>query len=217
MKSPGTLRQLRGFATGARLLRDPSRLDAVWEIDAAIPHQLPTFEAIVGGAKHDPHAAAALAERPRLRIDLAELRSLPAVTLGGAFARFLDANGLDPRAIPMLEDEDAVTWARAHLYETHDVWHVALGFGTDIPGELGVQAFYAAQLPVRLPHFLIAGGFVHAAFWAPDDFQARVAAIARGWDAGKRAKPLFGVRWDAMWGEPLEPVRARLRLPVSVS
>jgi ubiquinone biosynthesis protein Coq4 len=31
------------------------------------------------------------------------------------------------------------------------VWHVATGFSTDIAGELGLEAFYAAQLPpVRL-------------------------------------------------------------------
>jgi ubiquinone biosynthesis protein Coq4 len=194
------------------LLRDPSRLDAVFEIDDAIPHQAASFAAIVRDMRAYPHAAAALAEHPRLRVDVAALRALPASTLGGAYARFLDANGLDPRAIPRLENEDDLTWSRAHLYETHDLWHVATGFGTDIPGELAVQAFYAAQLPVRLPDFLLAGGLLHAAFWDPADLRPRVDAIARGWFAGKRAQPLFGVRWDRLWQEPLARVRSELGL-----
>jgi ubiquinone biosynthesis protein COQ4 len=210
--APDAVQRLRGFAAGLRLLRDPSRLDDVFEIDAAIPNQHRTYAAIVGGMRAFPHAAAALVERPRMNVDLRALRELPAATLGGAFARFLDANGLDPRAIPTLEDDDERTWARAHLYETHDIWHVATGFGTDIPGELGLMAFYAAQLPVRLPQFLLGGGFLHAALWDPDDFHARLGAAVRGWTAGREAHPLFGVRWDNLWHEPLSTVREQLRL-----
>jgi ubiquinone biosynthesis protein Coq4 len=43
-----------------------------------------------------------------------------------------------------------------------------------------------------------------------DDRQRRIDAIGRGWEMGKRAKPLFGVRWDQLWTVPLETVRKSL-------
>ena len=105
---------------------------------------------------------------------------------------------------------DDHSFLRAHLYETHDVWHVATGFGTDIAGELGLQAFYAAQLGGKLPTLLLGGGLLHAALREPGDLDRRMEAIARGWDLGRSAHPLFGVRWERFWAQPLEEVRRDL-------
>jgi ubiquinone biosynthesis protein Coq4 len=206
-------RRLRGYRAGLRLLRDPSRLDAVFQIDDALPDHDAILARIVETVRTHPGPADALARRARLSVDLPALRGLPEGTFGRAVARFLDDNGLDPRSIPTLDDAGGeAAWAKAHLYETHDIWHVATGFATDEAGELGLQAFYAAQLPGRLPQMLLAGGLLQAAFWRQDDFRRRLDAIARGWGAGTRAKPLFGVRWDAMWEEPVERVRTELGL-----
>jgi ubiquinone biosynthesis protein Coq4 len=204
--------RLRGYRAGITLLRDPTKLDMVFELNDAFPDQERLLAEIARSMRVHPHVAAALAEQPRLSIDLAELRVLPDGTFGREAARFMDVNGLDPRAIPKLEGEGELAWTKAHLYETHDIWHVATGFATDIAGELALQAFYAAQLPGRLPQMLVTGGLLQAAFWYPEDFRSRLAAIARGWDAGVRAKPLFGVRWDLLWREPIERVRADLAL-----
>jgi ubiquinone biosynthesis protein Coq4 len=203
-------RRLRGYWAGLQLLRDPSKLDSVFLLDDALPGQDELLGRIVDAMRAHAGPALALAEQPRLAIDLAALRAMPEGSFGRAVARFLDANGLDPASIPKLEAGDERAWTKAHLYETHDVWHVATGFATDEAGELGLQAFYAAQLPGRLPQMLLAGGLAQAAFWRQDDFRRRLAAIARGWDAGTRARPLFGVRWDAMWARPEEEVRAEL-------
>ena len=35
-------------------------------------------------------------------------------------------------------------------------------------------------------------------------------AIVRGWLLGKRARPLFGVRWNELWVTPMENVRRGL-------
>lgn len=32
-----------------------------------------------------------------------------------------------------------------HFYQTHDIWHVVTGWGNDLPGELELGTFYAAQ------------------------------------------------------------------------
>jgi ubiquinone biosynthesis protein Coq4 len=117
------------------------------------------------------------------------------------------ANGLDPAAIPSLEARDDLEFIRAHLFETHDVWHAVTGFGTDVAGELGLQAFYAAQAPGGLPLALMAMGLLNTAFYAPGEREARLDAITRGWEMGRQARPLFGTRWDQLWETPMVEVR----------
>jgi ubiquinone biosynthesis protein Coq4 len=203
------LRIARAVRSAARLVTNPSRLDQVFELaDATVTPKImaQVAEAI---AKH-PRGAHALEVRPRLAIDLAELRWLPRGTLGREYAEHMIANGLDPAAIPTLPSPDRLSYIRAHLYETHDVWHVVTGFGTDVAGELGLQAFYIAQLPARLSVALVAGGLLNALLFHFEEKDARMDAITRGWTLGKRAKPFFGVRWDELWPLPLDDVRRDL-------
>ena len=119
-------------------------------------------------------------------------------------------NGLDPRALPTREANDEGMYLVAHLFETHDVWHAVTGFGTDVAGELGLQAFYFAQFPARLSTALVAGGLLNTLLFAFDQRDARMHAIVRGWLLGKRARPLFGVRWNELWVTPMENVRRGL-------
>jgi ubiquinone biosynthesis protein COQ4 len=101
---------------------------------------------------------------------------------------------------------------RAHLYETHDFWHVMTGFDTDVAGEVGLQAFYLAQFPARLAAVLIGLMFLNTFLYRFDDRDRRMDAMVRGWKLGRDARPLFGVRWDTMWSTPLADVRAQYRL-----
>ena len=208
------LRIARAVKSATRLVTNPSRLDQVFELaDATVT---PAIMAQVADAiAKDPKGARALEERPRLSIVLFELRRLPRGALGREYAEHMIANGLDPSAIPTLKSPDRLSYIRAHLYETHDVWHVVTGFGTDVAGELGLQAFYIAQLPARLSVALVAGGLLNALLFHFDEKDARMDAIARGWVLGKRAKPLFGVRWDELWATPLADVRKSLDVEVA--
>jgi ubiquinone biosynthesis protein COQ4 len=198
-----------GYAA-LRLLRDPNRLDEVFALDRATPGRVRRM--LVEVVSRHERGRRALDERPRMAVDLEMLRALPEGTFGRAVAQFYDRNGLTPAAIPSVEAVDEASYVTAHLYETHDVWHVATGFGSDVAEELGLQAVYAAQLPGRLAPILIAGGLVQAALWVQDDFAPRLAAVARGYRMGRRCEPLFGVRWDEMWGVSLDTVRLRLGL-----
>jgi ubiquinone biosynthesis protein Coq4 len=96
---------------------------------------------------------------------------------------------------------------RTHIYDTHDVWHVMTGFGVDIAGELGLQAFCAAQTPYALPTLILAMGFLNTAMYGLSDCERRMNAVSRGWQMGLRAKPLFGIPWDDHWGRPLDELR----------
>jgi ubiquinone biosynthesis protein COQ4 len=201
---------LRGWKAAIALLRDPNKLDEVFALDRMMPKD--ALARLVAAAKEHPDGRIALRDRPRVDIDLPQLRALPAGTFGRAVADFFDRNGLDPASIPRLEVTDDLSYINAHLYETHDVWHVATGFGTTVAEELGLQAVYATQLPAKLAPLLVAGGLLQAVLWVQDDFGARLAAIARGHAMAKRARPLLGVRWGEMWPLPLDEVRARLSI-----
>ncbi len=179
-------------------------------LDRALPQAV--LDELVRTARSHPSGRSALADRPRVNIDLPRLREMRRGTFGRAVAEFFDTHGLDPTAIPKLEVTDDGTYVHAHLYETHDLWHVALGFDTTVSEELGVQAVYAAQLPGKLAPILLAGGLLQAALWVQNDFSARLAAVARGHALGKRCEPLFGVRWNDLWELSVEDVRRRLRI-----
>ncbi len=208
-----TARALYGLVT---LLRDPDELPQVFEMAEALgtPEALATM---IRDIERDPKGARALAERPRLRVDLEALRALPAGTLGHEFAVMMDTLGLDPAALPELPSPDAASFVRAHLTETHDLWHLVTGFGVDWKGEIGLQAFYLAQLPTPLAATLVAVGCLRVARYEMDRREDVMAEVVRGWELGKRAEKLFGVRWDELWAVPLEDVRARLGLSTPIA
>jgi ubiquinone biosynthesis protein Coq4 len=200
-----------------QLVRDPNRLGEVFSLSdhlmaAATPERL---EEVLGAVRRLPGARRAFAEKPRIgTIDLAELAKLPEGTLGKVFATHMIEQKLDPSALPSIPSRTDLEFFRAHLYETHDVWHAVTGFATDVPGELGLQAFYMAQIPGGLPITILAGGFMNTLIYAIDQRDARMREIVRGWLLGKRAKSFFGVRWADLWAVPLDEVRRRLDVDV---
>jgi ubiquinone biosynthesis protein Coq4 len=209
------VRPVRAFGSGARLLVDPSRLDDVFAFDRAMTGAR-ALRRLAEAARRDPRGRRALVERPRLVLPaLGELAGLPSETLGRAYADYLARHRVDPAALPIEAADDELAFVRAHLYETHDVWHVVTGFGTDVAGELGLQAFYRAQLPGRLAESIVIGGLVNAVLFDRSAWRPRVRAIVRGWLLGRRARALFGVRWSALWSAPLADVRATLGVEVT--
>jgi ubiquinone biosynthesis protein COQ4 len=197
-----------------RLAIDPNRLNEVFNLsDSLVSPEV--GRQIVDHVRHDPLGAAALVDRPQVRLRLDELRALPPGTLGRTYAELMMRNGLDPADIPTLPAPDEPSYVRAHLYQTHDLWHVATGFATDVPGELGLQAFYAAQLPGKLPTAILAAGMLNTLVYSFDDRDARMREIARGWLLGRRSRQLFGARWSELLPLPLEEARARLGLELA--
>ena len=208
------LQTVRAASAFVKLATDMGRLNEVFSLADGLADSanLGTMREHV---VQDAVGAAALRERPHVHVDLAALRTLPPGTLGREFAEHMIANHLDPAAIPTLPDDDDLKYVRAHLYETHDIWHVVTGFATDVPGELGLQAFYAAQLPGKLPTAILAAGFVNTLLKHFEERDARLHEIARGFVLGRRARPLFGVRWDDLWSTPLVEVRRLVGLDLA--
>jgi ubiquinone biosynthesis protein Coq4 len=201
----------------ARVVRNPDRLDEVFAIADTLSEVEPeVIEQMRHEFAKDPDGRKALSTRPRIgKIELADLEKLPPGTLGRAFAEHMRKNGLDPAAMPIVESKDEIEFIRAHLYETHDIWHVLTGFDADVAGELGLQAFYMTQLSGKLPTVLLALGFLNAALYAHEDRDRRMSAIVRGWTIGRRAKKLFGADWSSLWPVPLAEVRRRFAIDVA--
>ncbi|HEU4409846.1 MAG TPA: Coq4 family protein [Polyangiaceae bacterium] len=207
------LNRLAALRSMLVIARDPRRLDAVFALRESIDDSS-VLEPVVARLRAGEATGRALRERARLgRVDLAALSALPEGTLGRAYADFMRAANLDPASIPTLEARGEHGWFTAHLYETHDVWHVVAGFGPDVAGELGLQAFYFAQLEGPLPMAVLTAGLLNTVVSAMGDAPRRMDEIARGWRLGRAARPLFGVRWDERWARPLDEVRRELGLP----
>lgn len=201
---------LRGLVAFVKVVRDPAgTLDEVFEISARLskPEQL----AMIGNHVHEraDHAATALNQRHRIDLKalLGSTEPLPQGSLGSEFREFVRSRGIDPADIPTMPVSSREDYVLAHLYETHDLWHVLCGFDTDTSGELGLQAFYIAQMPTTLSLVLIAAGLLNTAFFAIGERERRLSEILRGWQMGRRARILFGVDWSRYWAQPLEKVR----------
>ncbi len=204
--------QLRLIKAAFTLVKDPNALDKVFHIaDSLASTQRPMLEEICAEARQHEQGLSALKDLPRVgQVKVDALLAYAPGTLGRAFGEFLKQRNLDPAALPVRPANDGIEYAMAHLYETHDVWHVVTGFETDVAGELGLQAFYAAQVPGKLPVALLAIGFMNAFLFAFDDRKRRLDAITRGWLMGKAARPFFGYRWADKWELPLAVVKREL-------
>lgn len=209
-----TIRMLYSFW---QLSQDPNRLERVFEI-ADSGENAKIFEEIAAHVSREPRGARALKECPRVgEMSLAELAKLPEGTLGRVFADHMIDNDLDPKAIPVPEIAPGdLRYIKAHLRETHDIWHVVTGFRTDVAGEIGLQAFYLAQLPSRLSAILIAMAFVHLATKNIEPRDTMMNEIMRGWTIGKRAQLFFGFEWAKHWTTPLAEVRRMLGVETDV-
>ncbi|MFO0665769.1 MAG: Coq4 family protein [Polyangiaceae bacterium] len=198
----------------ARITKDPSQLEVVFSL--------------VDTLRTDPESVAQFTkvfERPELdaprkvmlrtpTLVLSDLDKLPEGSFGRAAAAFFRAANLDPGALPRTDPTNDVEWLSAHLYETHDLWHVLTGFGPDVASELGLQAFYAAQFDAPLPVAILSAGLLNSVLFTPSEGRGRIAAIARGWAMGEKAKLLVGQDWTKYLAMPLESVRAELGVVV---
>jgi len=140
------------------------------------------------------------------QVDFAHLRALPPDTLGGAYVRMLDRNGLDPDFFqPPPEWPEDVGYALQRLRQTHDLMHVLTGFETDIPGEVALQAFIRVQLGTLFSTLVVVFGLL---LYSPR-YPRMWPMVLDGHRAAVQADTLFPVRWEDYWEMPLAEVRKR--------
>ncbi len=198
-----------------RVVFRPDRLQYVIDFVDAMTSLPVVSRPLVEELKRSEHGRRALREKIRVRLSLEPLLQLPPETLGRRFAEHLQSHGLDPAALPARSAQTDDAYLAAHLYETHDIWHVVTGFKTDKPGELGLQAFYAAQLPSRVAVGILAIGMVQTLFQGFSERSERLEQISRGARMGKAAVPLAGVDWQSLWTTPLLEVQQQLKIQLA--
>ena len=120
-----------GLSAGIRLAVDPTDHTGVY-LARAVDHG--GLERLRDALLDHPGGPQLLADRPGDRPahgDYAALRALPEHSLGGAYARMLEAKDLEPTSFndrPRTPDDLAFVAQRAR--HTHDIWHVVTGLDT---------------------------------------------------------------------------------------
>jgi ubiquinone biosynthesis protein COQ4 len=194
-----------------RVLADSTKTDEIHRVEEITGR--PRYRAILRELADNPEGRRLLADRPELssdHVDFDRLRRLPATTLGGAYVRHLDGNGItadyQAAATRHVDDPD-MAYLMRRFRQTHDVWHALLGIGITGHEEVLIHWFSFGQL--RLPVsalIMVFGSMKHLVL------ERRWAALSRStleaYRAGRDAAPLLPVYWEDLWEEPLERVRA---------
>lgn len=162
--------------------------------------------------KADPRTAHSFETRRAFGpISLADLERLPEGTLGRVFANHCRARELDPNLVHIPPD-DEIGWMLNHLFQTHDIWHVFTGWGNDLPGEFGLGGFYCAQLGSPAFFGYMVALLLLNVVMRRANLNEVLEAFGQGFQAGKRAQPLWGLSWDELWDLPIEELRTRFEI-----
>lgn len=159
------------------------------------------------------------------RVELAEKLSDPSYvaqfaegSFGAAYAAFLRRTGFSADGLAMVsridDTRDAAhpyAWFGRRMRDSHDLWHVLTGYRADDPlGEACLVAFSYAQTK-GLGWALIATGSAFNA-WRTTGSLTEVRAIWEGYRLGRKAAWLLGEDFERLLAEPIDQVRARLRI-----
>jgi ubiquinone biosynthesis protein COQ4 len=208
------LNTLKGVVT---LLFDPSRADATPDIEDGLL-KIKATQLAIEYVKTKPGVNDIIKERyiapPP---DMESLAKCPENSLGFEYAKFIKDTGFDPnfyRKLPLTDDTNYVIY---RLRQTHDIWHLITGFGSDVNGELGLQAFCLAQIRIPLPLILLAGGLMKTLINNPEQMEQLLDRIAIGYRMGAKAKPLLAQKWELGWDKSLSEWRKELGLDITAN
>jgi ubiquinone biosynthesis protein Coq4 len=142
--------------------------------------------------------------------DIEALAKLPADTLGGAYGRHMLANNLQADFYDDVPPRHRMHYLRLRIRQTHDVWHVLTGLGTDEFDEVALQAFYSGQFPNSTGAIIAVAAFLKSILRGRfDELGKHMESFAEGYCAGKRSGSLIAVKWEEVWTEKLDVLRAR--------
>jgi ubiquinone biosynthesis protein COQ4 len=190
------------------LLDDPEDTTRVFVLGLLVSRR--SYPQFLARLTMDDRGARLLRERPSIdsrHVDFARLRALPATTLGGAYARYLEERSLDPdlfQAPPGLPEVPAYVSQR--MRQVHDLWHVLTGYDTDVRGEVALQAFTYGQTGTPSALIITVGALLRFGMRDRTMLPLAVDGFRRGRDA-VFLPPLW---LEEMWDRPLEDVRREL-------
>lgn len=158
-----------------------------------------------------------LSERPSLQgkeLDLSALERLPEGTLGHEFARYFRDNKISPFETT-LELKNDIDFIGKRYRETHDVLHLLTGYGTDVVGEMELQAYALGNLGIRSAVLILLFGTV-------EQLKARQPGIGMSeylrrlktaYQRGRASKLFLDVWYEHHWETPVSMLSTRLCAP----
>jgi ubiquinone biosynthesis protein Coq4 len=178
-----------------------------------------SYQIALGRLKADPGTLELLETRYRQgeQVNWDHLKRLPHETLGFQFARFMNHPEVTPlERLPEAKTEinPEIDYLRQRIRLIHDIHHVVCGYPADELGEMGISAFYVAQIQSPLNSMLLAFGLIKCTIKMPERLPELMREICRGYEMGLRSRNLFGVKWEEMWSLPLSKVREELGVVV---
>ncbi len=215
------IRPIKAFRHFRNLIADKEDTAEVFHIIEAL-----AGKAFVRNAKRflkSPHARE-LMERnvdlPAMLDDHDKLRKLPADSLGQAYVRFMEKEGLTAAGLVAEFDRygsdyeqrnDITEWYGNRMRDTHDLLHVLTGYGRDALGEQCVLGFTYSQNPNLGVWFIAYAGALEMKKQAPSNAPV-LKAVREGQRLGKAAKRLAYFDIEKMLAMPLDEARAFLNI-----
>jgi ubiquinone biosynthesis protein COQ4 len=198
------------------LTQNPTDFTAIYDIDAVL-RQTPLATISIEYLKTQPGMVEIMRDRYLSPTpDLNVLLTYPTDSLGYIFASHLQSHGFDPAFYRQITVENDITYITLRRSQTHDIHHLITGFGTDLPNELGLQAFELAQMRSPLAIALLSSGIVHS-LSNPSALEHTVQLIQQGWQMGLKAKPLTAERWEDHWEKSIFELRIKLGVEAILS
>lgn len=206
--SPHILKAVRGFIV---LANNPNQTEAVFDMADGL-RQTDLYQQFIEYA-HSQSAFAQIIQERYLAptVDLEQLLNCPQGSLGYHYAAAMKRSGLQPDFYPQLDVEDDYSYIALRIRQTHDVWHTITGFGTDLAGELGLQAFTLAQTHSPLSVTILAASVMYA-LKSSVPLNPLVESMQQGWRMGENAHPFLAQKWEEDWKKPLSEWRTDLKV-----
>lgn len=214
-------RPLRAVRSFQALIKDKEDTSLVFKIFESLPSK--TFITRVRDLSLSEQGAFLRASEPRLSEildDHASLRLTPKGSLAHAYCDFMEAEGLSAAGLVAEAERlgrqkypDLVQWFMERSRDTHDLFHILTGYGRDALGEQCVLLFTHGQAPSQ-GHLLIGyAGAANIKKMVRGSKAPVFGAVRQAHGTGKGAPRLIEQSIRELLAQPLDEVRAMLRIP----
>jgi ubiquinone biosynthesis protein COQ4 len=161
-----------------------------------------------------------LDERPTLQgreLDLDALGHLPEGTLGHEFVRYFRDNKISPFETTF-EIRSDMDYLSKRYRETHDLFHVITGYGTDVMGEMELQAFVLGNLRVPSAAFVLAfASVMRLESQGTSQLRGYLRRLRAAHRRGRDSRSLLSVPFETLWEQPLASLATQLCAPAEES
>lgn len=194
-----------------RMTQNPATFEAIYDLDEVL-RTTQLSEISMHHLRAQPEMLALMAERYLAPVpNLEELLTYPSESLGYQFAAHMVAHQFEPEFYRKRVVMDDISYVSLRRSQTHDIYHVVTGFGTDPSGELGLQAFQLAQMRSPIAIAIMGASLINV-LGQTDHLMSYMNQISLGWQMGLHAKPLLAQKWEENWEKPLVQWRQELGL-----